>query len=163
LRTLAATSVVVACACTASSPPLAHTQASPRALAQAVLDALERRDRAALEALALSEQELRDHVWPDLPVARPERNVPFSYVWTDLRQKSDASLTRLLAARGGQRLTLLDVGFGAEATRYGAYVVHRRTVLRVRNEQGDAEDLQLFGSSLELDGAWKVYSYVTDD
>ena len=53
-----------------------------------------RRDRARLDALALSEQEFRDHVWPDLPAARPERNLPFSYVWGDLHQKSNISLAR---------------------------------------------------------------------
>ena len=80
-------------------PPLANTSASPEALAAAVLDALARGDRARLDALALTEQEFRDHVWPDLPAARPERNLPFSYVWGDLHQKSNLSLAQTLRAQ----------------------------------------------------------------
>ncbi len=57
----------------------------------------------ALRDLALNEIEFREQVWPELPAARPERNLPFSYVWGDLRQKSDANLERTLARHGGRR------------------------------------------------------------
>src|SRR5918994_7547737 len=92
-------------------PPLADTHPSPSSLASAVLDALARRDRSALEALALNETEFRDHVWPQLPAARPERNLPFSYVWGDLRQKSTQALSSLISREGGKRYELIDVRF----------------------------------------------------
>jgi hypothetical protein len=132
-------------------------------LSQAVLDALERRDAARLRALALTEQEFRDHVWPDLPAARPERNLPFSYVWGDLRTKSEVGLGQTLAEHGGKRYTLVSTRFAGETTRYASYNVHRETVLQVRDEQGAISELRVFGSSLEKDGAWKVFSYVADD
>src|SRR5687768_11319639 len=81
-------------------PPLANASASPEGLASVVLDALSHGDRARLDALALSEQEFRDHVWPGLPAARPERNLPFSYVWGDLRQKSNIRLADTLRNYG---------------------------------------------------------------
>ena len=150
-------------ACGQSSPLLSNTYPSVETLAADVLDAVERRDLATLRTLALNEQEFREHVWPELPASRPERNLPFSYVWGDLRQKSDQTLADTMARHGGRRYTLVSVRFGGDATRYATYTVHRETVLKVRDAQGSETDLRLFGSSLEKDGGWKVFSYVVDD
>jgi len=111
----------------------------------------------------LNEQEFRDHVWPELPAARPERNLPFSYVWGDLRQKSETLLTRTVQEQGGRRYTLVGVRFDGESTTYPSYVVHRQTVLRARDESGGEVDLRVFGSSLQKDGSWKVFSYVAEE
>lgn len=145
-----------------AAPPLANTQSSAPGVASAVLDALARRDRQNLDALALTEQEFRDHVWPYLPAARPERNLPFSYVWLDLHQKSHQNLTVTLAEYGGRRWDLLAVGFDGE-TDYGAYRVHRNARLQVRDSAGARTDVRLFGSMIQMDGRWKVFSYVVDD
>jgi hypothetical protein len=142
--------------------PMADAKPSPEALARGVLDALERKDRPALEALALSEQEFRAYVWPDLPAARPERNLPFSYVWGDLRTKSRASLGTTLAAHGGRRYELIRVHFAGEATRYSRSEVRRDTVLTVRDSEGVEQELRLYGSSLRQGDGWKVFSYVVD-
>lgn len=142
--------------------PLAHAAASPAALAHGVLDGLARRDRAGLEALAVSEQEFRERVWPALPAARPERNLPRAYVWGDLRQKSAASLADLLRRHGGRRYALAGVRFGRVAD-YGRYRIHRDAALSVTDEAGRALDVRVAGSMIEADGAWKVFSYVVDD
>jgi hypothetical protein len=149
--------------CAPSAPLLRATYPSPHAAAIAVLDALARRDAAALRALALTEQEFRDYVWPELPAARPERNLPFSYVWGELHQKSEAALGRTIERHRGRRYTLWGLRFDGETTRYATYAVHRETVLRVRDERGVESDVRLFGSTLEKDGAWKVFSYVVDE
>jgi hypothetical protein len=142
-------------------PPLANASGSPEVLAGAVLDALSRRDRARLDTLAVSEQEFRDHVWPDLPAARPERNLPFSYVWGDLRQKSNLSLARTLERYGGSRHTLRSVTF-AGTTPYAHYTVHRDASFAVDDASGVAQTIRACGSFLEKDGVWKVFSYVVD-
>jgi hypothetical protein len=128
-----------------------------------VLSAVEQRDTIALRGLALSEEEFREHVWPELPAARPERNLPFSYVWGDLRQKSDASLGQTLARHGGRRYALVSVRNTGETTRYPSYSVSRETVLTVRDETGAAMELRLFGSTIQKEGGWKVFSYVVDE
>jgi hypothetical protein len=143
-------------------PPLANTHESPEAVARAVLAALAAADRPRLEALALSETEFRDHVWPWLPAAREERNLPFSYVWGDLHQKNAMSLGRTLARHGRRRYELVDITFEGK-TDYGAYQVHRESSFVVRTEDGGTEMLRLCGSMIEKDGAWKVFSYVVDD
>jgi hypothetical protein len=142
-------------------PALANAHASADALAAAILMALANSDRTRLEALALSEQEFRDHVWPELPAARPERNLPFSYVWSDLKQKSEVSLAATLKAHGGQRYTLDTVTFTDE-TPYPGYCVHRDAALRVRDSSGVEMSLRVCGSMIEKAGVWKVFSYVVD-
>src|SRR5687767_11808089 len=112
--------------------------------------------------MALSEEEFRDHVWPELPAARPERNLPFSYVWTDLRQKSESSLAQTLASRGGRHYELVDVRFIGPTTEYADYKVHRRTELIVKDEDGVEQTVRFFGSTLEKQGSFKVFSYVVD-
>lgn len=159
---MAALGAVCGSAACSRVPPLANVSNSPEALAMAVLGALAQRDRARLDALALSEQEFRDHVWPDLPAARPERNLPFSYVWGDLRQKSNLSLTHVLADHGGQRHTLHGVTF-AGVTPYGHYTVHRDATLDVVDASGTSQSLRVCGSFLEKGGRWKVFSYAIND
>jgi hypothetical protein len=143
--------------------PLQHAQPSAEALARAVMDAVERRDEAALRRLAINEEEFRDHVWPELPAARPERNMPMSYVWGELRQKSDGGLRTLVAEHGGQHYNLVELRFEGDTTDYAAYRVHRGSVFVVRQGSGTTRELRLSGSMLEKGGAWKVFSFVVDD
>jgi hypothetical protein len=156
---MALSGYIVAC----GPPPLAHTQLSADALGREVLLALAQRNEGRLRELAIDEEEFRQHVWPDLPAARPERNVPFNYVWGDLRQKSDAGLRRTMQAYGGQRYDLRSVKFANESTNYGGYRVHRETVLVVGDGKGMNIELRVLGSMLEKEGRWKVFSYVVDE
>jgi hypothetical protein len=149
--------------CSPAAPPLAHTQASPREVGQRLLEAIASGDRPALARLALDEAEFRAHVWPDLPAARPERNLPFGYVWGDLHQKSEISLTRMLQQHQGQRYALVDVRFGEAPEAYRTYTVHGEPVLVVRGADGVTTDLRVCGSLLEKQGQWKVFSYVIAD
>ena len=154
------TTAALAAACGASEP-LENAHPSAQSLAAAVLDAVQRADRSSLTALAVSEREFREHVWPRLPAARPERNLPFSYVWGDLRQKSAGALATILTRHGGRRYELLDTAF-EQVTDYGSYRVHRGTTLRVRDAHGAHHVIRLCGSLIEHNGAWKVFSYVID-
>jgi hypothetical protein len=69
----------------------------------------------------------------------------------------------LLARYGGQRFELLGVEYRGETTRYACSVVHRDTVLVVRDRDGAEQQLRLYGSTLETDGTFKVFSYIVDD
>lgn len=142
--------------------PLRHTFPSPEALSQAVLTALAANDVDTLRALSLDEIEFRTAVWPDLPASRPERNVPFDYAWGDLNQKSNNARRRLVARHGGRRYELVKVRFAGETTQYRTYRVHRETLLDLRDEEGAATRLALFGSVLEREGEFKLFSYVVD-
>lgn len=155
--------VLASPACTPNRvAPVAGGANSPLELAQAVLDALAAGDRDTLRHLSVSEREFKDHVWPDLPAARPERNLPFAYVWKDLAQKSDQHLAQTLAKFGGQRLVAVNVEFAGETTRYRTSMVHRESVVLARLPDGKENRVRIFGSVLEQDGRFKVFSYVVD-
>lgn len=143
--------------------PLANAHTSSASLARAVLTALATRDQTALLSLAVTEQEFREHVWPELPAARPERNLPHSYVWGDLKQKSDIALRQTLDQHGGRPYTLVRVVYGGESTRYESFSVHRETILVVREGSGAEQEIRVYGSTLEKAGSFKVFSYVVDD
>jgi hypothetical protein len=156
--------LTAAVALTAGCGPhaLANTQPSADTLAREVLAALAERDPARLHALALSEDEFEHRVWPGLPAARPERNMPWSYVWLELRQKSDAMLERTLHEYGGRRYALDGVSFAGETTNHGNYRVFRDTLLAVRDDRGVRHELRVLGSMIETTRGWKVFSYVVD-
>ena len=158
---------IVAGACSSGDrpsppPPLQRTFPSPDALSRAVLAALADEDAGHLASLGLSELEFRTVVWPELPSSRPERGLPFEYVWGDLDQKSTNALRRLVARHGGRRYTLAGVAFRGETTPYRTYRVHREAVLDLLDEEGNELTLPLFGSILERDGEFKLFSYVVD-
>ena len=146
----------------AGPSPLGHTFASPDAVAEAVLAAVADRDSVTLEALSLSELEFRTVVWPELPSSRPERGLPFDYVWGDLRQKSTNAMRRLINRHAGKRYSLAGIEFEGETTPYETYRVHRETMLTLRDEAGEQLRLPLFGSILEREGEFKLFSYVID-
>lgn len=131
-------------------------------LARAFLKALEENDVDRLKAFALTKEEFRHYVWPQLPASRPENGVPFDYGWADLHQKSDNSLRRTWSSYHGKHLELLSIRFDDGTTDYGAYEVHRDARVKVRDERGRERWLDLFGSVMERQGKFKLFSYVTD-
>ena len=147
---------------TATGPSLANTQESPEAVARAVVKGLAERNLEALRALAVTETEFRDLVWPRLPASRPERNLPLDYVWRDLSTKSDLNLRARLGGWEDRGFVLVSVDFKGGADDYGTYRVHRETVLVLRDRDGREETGRLFGSLIEHKGRFKVFSYVVD-
>ena len=159
---IAAASLLNSACGRATAAPLEHTFSSPTDLARAVLAGVSTGDRHALEALALSEREFRERVWPELPASRPERNLPLDYIWEDLSQKSQGHLRRTLAQHGGRRYSLIGVEFVGETTSYPTFEVSRKAQLLVRDDAGQEQSLRLFGSVLRSGSEYKVFSYVVD-
>ena len=145
------------------SPSLEWGLESPQAVAEAVVAALDARDVRALERLSVNEQEFRQLVWPRQPAARPERNIPWEYAWRSLAARSRHQLKgRLSEWTRGQRFTVVGLKFAGETTDYGAYRVHRRSVVTLRDGMGRLETIRVFGSLIEQGGRYRVFSYVVD-
>ena len=154
--------LIVASGC-GRPPALEWGLESPRAVAEAVVAALEARDARTLHRLSVSEQEFRELVWPRQPAARPERNIPWGYAWRSLAARSRHQLAgRLNEWAPGQRFTVVGVTFDGETTDYGAYRVHRRSVVTLQNGAGRRETLRVFGSMIEQGGRYRVFSYVVE-
>jgi hypothetical protein len=149
-------------ACRYARIELVNAQPSETALAQAVLDALAAGDSARLAALAVTEAEFRKHIWPELPASRPEVGMPVNYVWRDASLKSRSDLAVTMEQRRGRSSTVTAVTFDRPATDYGRFRIHPGTRLTLRNGTGEGETARLFGSMIEADGQWKVYSYIVD-
>jgi len=167
-RRLGVVVIAVAMAgCTQPTSPsgkvtLSHAFETPEALAQAVLAGLSRSDVAGLKTLALSEQEFREHVWPELDTSRPERNVPFDYAWGQLKQRSDGSLDSVVSRYAGQPLKFVRTRYRGETTQYASFMVMRESEIVAADETGRELVLQLFGSAMVKDGRYKLFSYVVD-
>jgi len=144
------------------APPLVATFASIEELAEAVLEGIEAGRGDALWALALTREEFEGVVWPVLPASRAERNTPFDYVWGDLQQKSSSSLRRTLHSHRRRHYELAAVEFHGATRSYGSFQVHRDARLRVVDAEGTRHTLDLFGSIIERDGRFKIFSWVTD-
>jgi hypothetical protein len=145
-----------------SQPLLANTRSSDEATASAVLTALEHRDREALLALSVTQEEFETVVWPTLPASRPEVGMPSTYLWQDTDTRSSAHLDETLRRWGGRRLRLVRVEFGGATTEHGPYSLSRKTHLVVRDESGAELTVRLFGSMIRQGTATKVYSFIVD-
>jgi hypothetical protein len=148
------------CTAAARDARFQETFDSPTALARGVLDALEAKDVDRLGTLPLTEREFVDEVFPEMPAAG---RIPAGFAWQDLRQKSRNELTGILAYHGGKAYDLVQIGFDGGATAYETFVVHRKPRLQVRERgTGVEKQLALFGSVLEHEGRYKLFSYVVN-
>ena len=119
-------------------------------------------DAERLGSLEVNEAEFREAVYPRLPASRPERNTSAEFLWEMLHQRSRNSLAYTLDRYQGSRFELVAVDFVGETTDYGPFRVHREAVLTVRAPDGERGTLRIFGSILEQDGRYKIFSFVTD-
>lgn len=142
-----------------ASPRFAATFDSPEALAREVVSAVQAGDAERLAALPLSEDEFRDHVWPEMPASR---GIPVEYAWSDLSGKSGRSLQTSLANRAGRPLSVTGVEFLKRPTTYETFVVHRRARIHVRDEAGRPLSIDVIGSILQDGDRYKLFSYVVD-
>ena len=113
-------------------------------------------------SILVDKDEFRLYVWPWLPASRPERGVPLEYAWGELSQKSRSAVASSFSRYKGRNLELVSVRFQGDVTDYGSFRVHRESRLRVKDESGDELTLALFGSVMEWNGRYKLWSYVTD-
>jgi len=141
---------------------LSDTYDSVYSLAEEILQAIHDGDQQRLMQLRVGRGEFRWLVWPKLPASRPERNLPWAFVYTDLDQKSLNAMRRTVSRYQGKTLQLVRVEFKDETTDYGAYKVHRDARCVVQDETGEVTTLDLFGSVIEMNGRFKAFSYVVD-
>jgi hypothetical protein len=88
--------------------------------------------------------------------------MPFEYLWAETSSKSRGYLASLLHELGGSRFTVTAVTFGGAPADYGTFRIHPRTRLDVTDDEGRTSVVRLFGSMVETDDAWKIFSFVVD-
>lgn len=167
----AALTLVLLCAISCSQipadrppPRLRHAQPSMEALGRQVLRALRDEDKQALMDLALSKDEFEKFIWPELPVSNPKTNVPIDFVWNELYRRSVSHLARILQDLGGRKVSLVRVRHRGEITEYRTHTAYPDMEVLLRDEQsGEEKEYPLFGTLVEMDGVFKIYSYAPYD
>lgn len=152
--------LILTCACGPPRERFSDTHGSPEALTEEFLRALEAEDRSRLEALALSEQEYRLEVFPEMPVYG---NIPPEFAWSQLVGRNGYGVAFILDRQGGRAWDLEKIEFEGGKTVYQTIVVHRDPKLHLRDRAtGEREELAFFGSFLEHDGRFKLLSFNID-
>ena len=125
-------------------------------LAEQVVDALRRKDAAALRALTVTRGEHRAVMFPGM---RADQGAGADFYYDNMAAGSWKDLARALAELGGKPLVLRSVRERAEeAERRGEVVIHRGIQLKVR-EGSQERSLALVGGVVELRGVFKITRY----
>jgi hypothetical protein len=136
---------------------LDHSKGSPEELAEAVLAALETRDREALEALLVTREEHRQLLWDELP----ERTYMSFESARELNERNTREgLARALDRHGGQSYELIDIEFTDPPEVYETFTWHFGPRLRVRRvSDGREGELPILDVVLERNGRWKLMNF----
>jgi hypothetical protein len=95
--------------------------------------------------------------------ACPPWGAPFPVRTVGLGENGRTGSYLLLASLGGRSFDVEDVVFDGGATAYRTFVVHRKPRLKVKEKgSGEERDIALFGSVIEYDGRYKLFSYVVN-
>jgi len=134
--------------------------ASLDAVGQAVVDALNARDAAALTALLVSEADFKGRLFASLANHPNAIAMGPDLLWDMQRREGADELSRGLERWGGQDLRY--VGLEPERVEVGPGVrFHRRPLLVVDDRRGDRHKLQILGSIVEhlSSGSFKLITY----
>lgn len=150
-------STCLALACGGGDDALSHSKGSAEELAQAVLDGLEARDRAALEELLVTREEHRELLWDELP----ERTYLSFEVARELNERNTRKgLARALDRFGGEAYELIDLEFTDPPEVYETFTWHFGPRLRVRRvSDGREGELPILDVVLERNGRWKLMNF----
>lgn len=140
----------------AADASMDHARSGDRALAEAVLRALEREDRAGLETLLVTREEHRELLWPELP----ERTY-FSFERArELNERNTRkAVRRALERYGGRTLQLVGLDYTRKTEVYDGFTLHRGARLRVRDAAtGEVAAIEVLDVLVEMEGGWKLFN-----
>lgn len=138
---------------------LKFSESSIQNLAEEVLEAVESNDPEALLRLRINEREFKKYLWPEFPASDPKMNVPFSFAWENLNQKSEKGARRALSQYGGNRYDFESIYFQEKTETYPSFKLYSKSVLIVKDSEGSLHELQFCGSIVEKNGEYKFLSY----
>ncbi|MEW6130175.1 MAG: hypothetical protein AB1757_24275 [Acidobacteriota bacterium] len=140
---------------------LANAETSPEALCRNLLNALARQDLEALKAMRITKDEFCNYLFPELPSSRLP-NVTCDFVWQQATLKSDGGFYKMYPQHQGKKYAFVALRFAKGQDTYSTYRIHKASLITVRDETGKQQELRLFGSLLEMDGKYKLISFVMD-
>ena len=111
--------------------------------------------------MRITKDEFCQSVWPELPSSRIQ-NLSCDFAWDQATLRSEGGLYDLLPSHGGRRYDLVIVNFPKGVDTYPGYKILKEPRLVVKDETGHQQEVRLFGSMLEMNGQFKLFSFVTD-
>lgn len=146
----------------APEAPLAGGHASLDALGQAVVDALNAGDAAALAALALTRDEYTGPLFSALAGDPAAEALGRELLWDLHARQSGDDMLRALTLHGRADLRFVRLEPRGQLRRAGV-VFHERPRLVVRDAAGAERRLQLLASVVEAGGRFKLLGYRDHD
>jgi len=149
--------VIVAGMAATSLLAQADGAASPEALLKQVFAALEQKDNAALERLAISPDEFKKFVWPSV-TAPPTGTTPEKF-YKMYTVSSGVGIADSLKLYGGRKTEVLKVTLDPPRKQAKNYRLLPGAEVSIRDESGQDKTVRMLGGVLEHDGRYKVATY----
>ncbi len=137
---------------------LSRSADSPQDLVRRFLEVLAEGDRNEIRGFELTRQEFEQHVYPRLPASRPSANMSVDFLWKQTQLRSLGGLSKTMS-HAGRKYDLNAVSFADGRKSYGTFQIHRDARLLITDEEGRQRELNLFGSIMEMNGEFKIYSF----
>ena len=142
---------------------LAFGYGSAEELVDTLLLALERRDTTRLVDLAISPEEWREILYPELglhfPDARDERPEILETLGELHFGSSLKGLHRMVRDFGGEKMERVELETAAPPLRFPSYAIHEKPRLVVSNPGGRERRVTFLGSIVEKEGIFKLLAY----
>lgn len=135
---------------------------SAEALTRALLRALETRDTATVQRLALSGSEFAWLYYPHTRFTQPPYEMGPELLWLQIGMASEKGAVRLIRRYGGTPLRFEALTCPDSAALEGPNRVLTGCRVRFAAADSAARDLRLFGSLLQRDGQYKFVSYANE-
>jgi hypothetical protein len=140
---------------------LSYAHPSPETLARQFLKALAAKDLLKLRQMRITKDEFCQLVWPELPSSRIQ-NLSCDFAWDQATLRNEGGLYELLPRHGGKRYELVFIRFPKGVDTYSGYKILKEPQLVIKDESGHQQEVRLFGSMLEMNGQFKLFSFVMD-
>lgn len=140
---------------------LASAAPSTEALAKRFLQAIEAENIDDLRSLRVTKDEYCRLLWAELPGSRVP-NLSCDFAWDQATLRSEGGLYKLWPRHKGRHYELISLSFAGGAQDYGSFKALKDPRLVIKDKGGTQQEVRLFGSVLELDGQYKLFSFIFD-
>ena len=139
-------------------------QPTLEALGRHVLVSLTRQDTLALNRVRLTEHEHNEVVWPELPASAPEVNFPVDYAWSNIQNRNNRGMSRLLPLFADRSATFQRVECRGGVEAFETFSVLTDCFLVFSVDAGpELWEAQLFKDVLVRGGGYKLFRYYDEE
>ncbi|MGQ0720427.1 MAG: hypothetical protein ACT4PE_02510 [Candidatus Eiseniibacteriota bacterium] len=138
---------------------LARSFDTPEALAEALLDAIERESLDMFEELRIDRAEFERFFWPEFPQSRPITNATAADAWLFHNGHCRDGVLEMLDGLSGRRLHLQGLRYREGVARYRNFNLYHGVVIEAATAEGDLVEIDEATVFAERNGRWKVYIF----